>query len=46
MNANFGLLEPLDPPVRDKAVKQRRLVDRALAAIEAFAAQLAVAVPA
>lgn len=46
MNANFGLLEPLDPPVRDKAVKQRRLADRALAAIEAFAAQLAVAVPA
>jgi methylenetetrahydrofolate--tRNA-(uracil-5-)-methyltransferase len=46
MNANFGLLEPLDPPLRDKQAKQRRLADRALAAIDAFAEQLAVAVPA
>jgi methylenetetrahydrofolate--tRNA-(uracil-5-)-methyltransferase len=46
MNANFGLLEPLDPPLRDKQAKQRRLAERALAAIDAFAARLAVAVPA
>lgn len=46
MNANFGLLEPLDPPVRDKDQKKRRLADRALAAIDAFAVQLAVLEPA
>jgi methylenetetrahydrofolate--tRNA-(uracil-5-)-methyltransferase len=42
MNANFGLLEPLLPPVRDKQRKQALLVERALAAIEAFAAHLPV----
>lgn len=41
MNANFGLLEPLDPPVRDRGEKQRRLAERALADIDRFAAQLA-----
>jgi methylenetetrahydrofolate--tRNA-(uracil-5-)-methyltransferase len=46
MNANFGLLEPLDPPMRDRAVRQQRLAERALAAIDRFAAQLAVPVPA
>ena len=46
MNANFGLLEPLDPPVRDRAVKQQRLAERALEDIDRFAAQLAVTVPA
>jgi methylenetetrahydrofolate--tRNA-(uracil-5-)-methyltransferase len=46
MNANFGLLEPLDPPVRDRAAKQQRLAERALADIDRFAAQLAVPVPA
>jgi methylenetetrahydrofolate--tRNA-(uracil-5-)-methyltransferase len=42
MNANFGLLEPLLPPVRDKQRKQALLVERALSAIEAFAAHLPV----
>ena len=38
MNANFGLLPPLDPPVRDKRRKRERLAERALAAVERFAA--------
>jgi methylenetetrahydrofolate--tRNA-(uracil-5-)-methyltransferase len=46
MNANFGLLEPLDPPVKDKERKRRRFGERALAAIEVFASRLAVGVPA
>jgi methylenetetrahydrofolate--tRNA-(uracil-5-)-methyltransferase len=46
MNANFGLLEPLDPPVRDKARRRERLAERALAAMDAFAAELGAAVPA
>ncbi len=46
MNANFGLLEALDPPLRDKEARKRRLAERALAAIDAFAVQLAVPVPA
>ena len=46
MNANFGLLEPLDPPVRDKQKKKERLVERALAEMEAFAGRLGVGVPA
>jgi len=45
MNANFGLLEPLAPAVRDKHKKKERLVERAVADIEAFAARLGVAVP-
>jgi len=46
MNANFGLLEPLDPPVRDKGLKKQQLVDRALADMEAFAVRLDAPVPA
>ena len=42
MNANFGLLEPLDRPVRDKARKKELLVERALTAMDAFAARLGV----
>jgi len=38
MNANFGLLEPLDPPVKDKAKKKERLVERAMRGIDRFAA--------
>jgi methylenetetrahydrofolate--tRNA-(uracil-5-)-methyltransferase len=34
MNANFGLLEELDDPPRDKAVKRERFAARALAALE------------
>ena len=30
MNANFGLMEPLDPPVRDKFKKKELLAERAL----------------
>jgi methylenetetrahydrofolate--tRNA-(uracil-5-)-methyltransferase len=46
MNANFGLLEPLDPPVRDKQRRREALVQRALADIEGFARRIDVAVPA
>ena len=37
MNANFGLLEPLDPPLRDKEQRKATLVARALHDIETFA---------
>lgn len=37
MNANFGLLGPLDQPVRDKQRKKALLVERALEAMRAFA---------
>jgi methylenetetrahydrofolate--tRNA-(uracil-5-)-methyltransferase len=46
MNANFGLLEPLDPPVKDRAQKRERLVARALADFDAFATSVGVAVAA
>jgi methylenetetrahydrofolate--tRNA-(uracil-5-)-methyltransferase len=36
MNANFGLLDPLDPPVKDKAKKRERLAERAVAEMERF----------
>src|SRR3989442_4284788 len=36
-NANFGLLEPLERPVKDKQKKKEMLVERALADIERFA---------
>ena len=38
MNANFGLLPPLDSPVRDKRRKREALAERALVAMRAFAA--------
>jgi methylenetetrahydrofolate--tRNA-(uracil-5-)-methyltransferase len=40
MNANWGLLDPLDPPVRDKERKRRLLAERALADAGAYAASL------
>ncbi len=40
MNANFGLLEPLETPVRDKARKRELLVERALAEMDRFAERL------
>jgi methylenetetrahydrofolate--tRNA-(uracil-5-)-methyltransferase len=46
MNANFGLVEPLDPPVKDKAKKKEALAARALREIDLFAAQLGVGVSA
>jgi methylenetetrahydrofolate--tRNA-(uracil-5-)-methyltransferase len=36
MNANFGLLPPLEALVRDKRVKKERLAERALAAMRGF----------
>jgi len=38
MNANFGLLEPLELPVKDKQKKRELLVERALRDMDAFAA--------
>ena len=43
MNANFGLLEPLSRPVRDRARRKSALADRALTAMRAFAESLAPA---
>ncbi|HVH66937.1 MAG TPA: methylenetetrahydrofolate--tRNA-(uracil(54)-C(5))-methyltransferase (FADH(2)-oxidizing) TrmFO [Gemmatimonadales bacterium] len=37
MNANFGLLEPLERPPRDKQKKRELLVERALGDMDAFA---------
>jgi methylenetetrahydrofolate--tRNA-(uracil-5-)-methyltransferase len=44
MNANFGLLEPLDRVVKDKTKRRDLLVERALAEMDAFAARVAVEV--
>ena len=46
MNANFGLLEPLASPPRDKAKKKERLAERALADIAAFAERIGAGVAA
>jgi len=46
MNANFGLLELLERPVKDKAKRREQLVERALADIDAFAVQLGIPVAA
>ena len=43
MNANFGLLEPLNPPVKDKARRRDELVARAQRDMDAFVAQLGAA---
>ena len=40
MNANFGLLDPLDEPVRDKTKKRERLAQRAIAAMDEYAARV------
>src|SRR5213593_3221476 len=45
MNANFGLVEPLETPVKDKMLKKQKLVARALRDIEEFARDVDVAVP-
>jgi methylenetetrahydrofolate--tRNA-(uracil-5-)-methyltransferase len=37
MNANFGLMEPLDPPVKDKFKKKEALAERALDEMGRFA---------
>ncbi|HEX4600190.1 MAG TPA: methylenetetrahydrofolate--tRNA-(uracil(54)-C(5))-methyltransferase (FADH(2)-oxidizing) TrmFO [Gemmatimonadales bacterium] len=46
MNANFGLLEPLERAPKAKARRQELLVARALADMDAFAARLSAAAPA
>jgi len=37
MNANFGLVEPLEPAVKDKQQKKEALVERAMREMEKFA---------
>jgi len=44
MNANFGLLEPLERQVKDKQKKRELLVQRALADMDAFAGGVGVEV--
>jgi methylenetetrahydrofolate--tRNA-(uracil-5-)-methyltransferase len=44
MNANFGLLEPLERPVKDKQRKKELLVERALVDMDVFARALGVEV--
>lgn len=46
MNANFGLLEPLEGPVKDKQRKKELLVERALHDMDEFAAGLGIGVTA
>ena len=41
MNANFGLLAPLDRPPRDRSLKKEALAERALAAMREFAREVA-----
>jgi methylenetetrahydrofolate--tRNA-(uracil-5-)-methyltransferase len=43
MNANFGLLDDLDEPVRDKKRKRELLAERALAQMETWCAELQLA---
>jgi methylenetetrahydrofolate--tRNA-(uracil-5-)-methyltransferase len=43
MNANFGLLPPLEERVRDREARNQRLAERALQAMGAFARDLALA---
>ncbi len=44
MNANFGLLPPLERPARDKRKKRLQLAERAVAAMREFAATAAAPV--
>jgi len=46
MNANFGLLEPLERPVADKQRRKALLAERALVDIDAFALRLGIPVAA
>jgi methylenetetrahydrofolate--tRNA-(uracil-5-)-methyltransferase len=46
MNANFGLLEPLERAVKDKQKKREQLVERALRDIDIFAREIGVEVTA
>jgi methylenetetrahydrofolate--tRNA-(uracil-5-)-methyltransferase len=40
MNANFGLVDELDVPIRDKREKRERMAERALEAMDRFAQDL------
>ena len=42
MNANFGLMEPLDHPPRDKFKKKEALAERAMGEMEKFAASIGI----
>jgi methylenetetrahydrofolate--tRNA-(uracil-5-)-methyltransferase len=44
MNANFGLLEPLERPVREKERKKQLLAERALAEMDRFAERIGAGV--
>ncbi len=44
MNANFGLLDPLERVPKDKVKKKLQLAERALADMKAFAAAVGVGV--
>ena len=46
MNANFGLMEPLPNPPRDKFKKKEALAERALAHMAEFAGMIGVGIPA
>ena len=36
MNANFGLLPPLDKPIRNKRLKKTAMAERAIASMKEF----------
>ena len=40
MNANFGLVDELDTPIKDKRIKRDRIAERALSALEEWAASV------
>jgi methylenetetrahydrofolate--tRNA-(uracil-5-)-methyltransferase len=42
MNANFGLVEPLSEPVKDKKRKRELIAERALAEMERWKNEVAV----
>jgi len=46
MNANFGLMDPLDPPIRDKFKKKEVLAERALREMAVFAQELGAVISA
>ncbi|MEO5567614.1 MAG: methylenetetrahydrofolate--tRNA-(uracil(54)-C(5))-methyltransferase (FADH(2)-oxidizing) TrmFO [Gemmatimonadaceae bacterium] len=43
MNANFGLVDDLETPVRDKRLKREKIAERALADLDAWARRSAIA---
>jgi len=45
MNANFGLMDPPDPPIKDKFAKKEALARRAMQEMAVFAQEV-VEIPA